>query len=214
MSTPIPAASWRERASSRSFPHQAFIDGRYVPAESEETFDCITPIDGRVLTKVASCRTEDVDRAVQAGRRAFESDPWGKMAPAERKTILLRLAELLLEHKEELALLESLDMGKPIRYALSVDVPGAARCIQWCAEAIDKLYDEIAPTSPSALALVTRKPLGVVGAVIPWNFPLYMAAWKAKPALAAGNCVIWVNCFDEGDITVPFGGFKLIGFRA
>jgi acyl-CoA reductase-like NAD-dependent aldehyde dehydrogenase len=104
--------------------------------------------------------------------------------------VLLRFAELILAAKDELALLETLDMGKPIRYALSVDVPAAARCIAWYAEAVDKLYDEIAPTGPNALALIQREPMGVIAAIVPWNYPMIMAAWKLGPALAAGNSVV------------------------
>ncbi|HEX5955858.1 MAG TPA: aldehyde dehydrogenase, partial [Solirubrobacterales bacterium] len=133
---------------------------------------------------------EDVDRAVRAARRAFDAGDWSMADPAERKRVLLRLAELIREHAEELALLDSLDMGKPVEDALGVDVPGAAGLFQWYAEAADKLYDEIAPTGADDLAMVTREPLGVVGAVVPWTFPLDIATWKVAPALVAGNSVV------------------------
>jgi 4-guanidinobutyraldehyde dehydrogenase / NAD-dependent aldehyde dehydrogenase len=107
-----------------------------------------------------------------------------------RKKILQRFAEKILAARDELALLETLDMGKPIQHALSVDVPSTARTIAWYAEAVDKIYDEIAPTGPNALALITREPVGVVGAIVPWNYPMIMAAWKLGPALAAGNSVV------------------------
>jgi acyl-CoA reductase-like NAD-dependent aldehyde dehydrogenase len=112
------------------------------------------------------------------------------MAPSDRKKILIRFADLIDQHNGELALLETLDMGKPIRDSSKIDIPLSAQCIRWYAEAIDKLYDEIAPTPKNALALITREPIGVVGAVVPWNFPLLMAAWKFAPALAAGNSVV------------------------
>ena len=122
--------------------------------------------------------------------KAFDDGRWARRAPAQRKKVLLAWAEKILAAKEELALLETLDMGKPIRYSLAVDVPSTARCIAWYAEAVDKIYDEIAPTPQSALALITREPMGVIGAVVPWNYPMIMAAWKLGPALAAGNSVV------------------------
>jgi acyl-CoA reductase-like NAD-dependent aldehyde dehydrogenase len=182
--------SWRDRAHSLSINGHAFIDGKYVPAESGEQFDCVSPIDGKVIAKVASTDSADVERAVIAARRAFESGVWSHQPPRERKRVLQRFAELILQHKEELALLETLDMGKPISDSLAVDVPSTARCIAWYAEAVDKVYDEVAPTGHDALALITREPIGVVAAIVPWNFPLIMAAWKIGPALAAGNSLI------------------------
>ncbi len=181
---------WKERAEKISIGGEAFIDGKYVAAAAGERFDCISPLDGRVLASVASCDEEDVDRAVRAARRAFETDVWSGMAPVERKQILFRFAERIEEHSEELALLETLDMGKPIRYSLTHDLPTVVETIRWYAEAIDKVYDEIAPMGKDELGLVTREPLGVVGAVVPWNFPLDMAALKFAPALAAGNSVV------------------------
>jgi acyl-CoA reductase-like NAD-dependent aldehyde dehydrogenase len=182
--------SWRDRAHSLSINGQAFIDGKYVSAVSGEQFDCVSPIDGKVIAKVASTDSADVERAVIAARRAFESGVWSHQPPRERKRALQRFAELILQHKEELALLETLDMGKPISDSLAVDVPSTARCIAWYAEAGDKVYDEVAPTGHDALALITREPIGVVAAIVPWNFPLIMAAWKIGPALAAGNSLI------------------------
>ena len=185
-----PATNWHERAAQLAFRTRAFVDGRYVDAAAGETFDCVNPANGRMLTQVASCAAADVDAAVAAARRAFEDGRWAGRAPAERKRILKRFAALILEHRDELALLESLDMGKPISDSLSIDIPAAARCIEWYAEAVDKVYDEVAPTPRSTLATITREPVGVVGAVTPWNFPLLMASWKLGPALAAGNSVV------------------------
>jgi len=183
-------SSWHNRASQLAIEGRAIIDGRMVDAASGATFDCISPIDGRLLTKVVSCDAADVERAVATARRAFVDRRWASKAPAERKRVLQRLAALLRENLEELALLETLDMGKPISAALSGDVNSAARCFDWYAEAIDKIYDEIAPTPERDLALVTREPLGVVAAVVPWNFPMVTAAWKCAPALAMGNSVV------------------------
>jgi 4-guanidinobutyraldehyde dehydrogenase / NAD-dependent aldehyde dehydrogenase len=182
--------NWHERARVLAPEGRAFIDGRYVDAVSGATFDCVSPIDGRVIASVASADSADVDLAVIAARRAFERGSWSRQPPRERKRVLLRFAELLLEHRDELALLETLDMGKPISDSLAVDIPSSARCIAWYAEAIDKIYDEVAPTGHDALALITREPIGVVAAIVPWNFPLIMAAWKIGPALAAGNSFI------------------------
>jgi len=169
---------------------KAFVDGGYVDALSGETFDCVSPITGEVVAQVAACDTADVDRAVAGARAAFESGAWSRLAPKKRKRTLQKLAGLMSEHAEELALLETIDMGKPIRDATNVDVPLATECIAWYGEAIDKVYDEIAPTGHDAHVSIVREPLGVVGAVVPWNFPLLMSSWKVGPALATGNSVI------------------------
>jgi 4-guanidinobutyraldehyde dehydrogenase / NAD-dependent aldehyde dehydrogenase len=190
MSATADSVSWHERARRLEFRTQAFIDGRYTDAASGATFDCINPATGKLLARVAAGDAEDIDRAVSSARAAFRKGSWANLAPAKRKKVLLRFADLIREHAEELALLETLDMGKPINDSFKVDVPGAARCIQWYAEAIDKVYDQVAPTGPGALALITREPLGVVGAIVPWNFPLAMAAWKMGPILAAGNSLV------------------------
>ena len=190
MAQPPPAVSWHERAQRITPRTQAFINGRYVHAVSGATFDCLSPIDGRLLAKVAATDQADVDAAVASARAAFNKGSWSRLAPARRKRVLLRFAELIQSHAEELALLETLDMGKPIADSTRIDMPAAARSIAWFAEAIDKVYDEVAPTGPDVLALITREPVGVVGAIVPWNFPLLMASWKLGPALAAGNSVV------------------------
>ncbi|HTD11517.1 MAG TPA: aldehyde dehydrogenase [Steroidobacteraceae bacterium] len=182
--------SWHERARTLQFRTQAFIAGRYADAASGATFDCLNPATGKLLARVASGDQEDINRAVSSARAVFRDGSWANLAPAERKRILLRFADLVTAHGDELALLETLDMGKPINDSLKVDVPGAARCIRWYAEAIDKVYDQVAPTGSDALALITREPMGVVGAIVPWNFPLLMAAWKFAPILAAGNSLV------------------------
>jgi len=181
---------WKSRAAALSFRNQAFIDGKFTASISGKTFDSINPATGKVLAEVASCDVEDVNLAVSAARRAFESGSWSRAAPAERKAVLLRLAELIRKNLEEMALLDSLDMGKLVTDAVTVDAPGSVHFFQWYAEAIDKIYDEVAPTGPGDLALIRRVPLGVAGAVTPWNFPLDMATWKSAAALAAGNSVV------------------------
>lgn len=181
---------WKSRAAALSFRSQAFIDGRFADAASGKTFASVNPATGEVLAQVSECDEEDVNRAVAAGRRAFEDGRWSRMAPGDRKAVMLRLADLIRANLEEMALLDSLDMGKLVTDAATIDAPGSAHFFQWYAEAIDKVYDEVAPTGPGDLALVSRVPLGVVGAVTPWNFPLDMATWKAAAALAAGNSVV------------------------
>jgi gamma-glutamyl-gamma-aminobutyraldehyde dehydrogenase/4-guanidinobutyraldehyde dehydrogenase/NAD-dependent aldehyde dehydrogenase len=142
------------------------------------------------LTTVARCAEADIDGAVAVARAAFEDRRWRGLAPAQRKRIMIRFADLLLAHGDELALTETLDMGKPVKYARAVDVNSAANCIRWYGEAVDKVYDEIAPTASTALALITREPVGIVGVIVPWNYPMVMASWKIAPALAAGNSVV------------------------
>lgn len=182
--------TWHERAAALEIDGRAFINGERVHARSAARFDCISPVDGRKLAEVARCDLADVDAAVAAARAAFEDRRWAAKAPAERKRVLIRFADLMLEHRDELALLETLDMGKPIRYSRSVDVQLAQNCIRWYGEAVDKLYDQVAPSPEDSLALITREPVGVVAAVTPWNYPMLMAAWKIGPALAAGNSLI------------------------
>ena len=190
MSAQLSRDDWKGRIGGLSYRNQAFIGGKFAPSLTGKTFDCINPATGQVLTKVAACEQADVDAAVKAARAAFEKGTWANMPPAQRKRIMLKLAELMMKNREELALLETLDMGKPIAFSTTVDIPGSANTVQWFAEAIDKIYDEVAPTPGNVVALITREPAGVVAAVVPWNFPLLMACWKISPALAAGNSVI------------------------
>jgi gamma-glutamyl-gamma-aminobutyraldehyde dehydrogenase/4-guanidinobutyraldehyde dehydrogenase/NAD-dependent aldehyde dehydrogenase len=168
--------------------NQLYIDGAFADAAEGATLDAVSPRDGSVITRVAAAGQPDVDRAVRAARRA--SDGWAGASPRGRKQVLLRFADLIRENAEELAQLETQDVGKPIGDSRRVDVPTCAAVIQWYAEAIDKRYDEIAPTGPETLATITRVPLGVVAAVVPWNYPLILTAWKIGPALAMGNTVV------------------------
>ena len=184
------APDYRAMIPALSYRNMAFINGRHVAASSGKTFDCISPVDGRVLTQVAACDGEDVNRAVAAARAVFEKGSWSACHPARRKKVLLKFAELLHKHKDELALLETLDVGKPISVSAGGDIPGAIQAIQWYAEAADKHYDAMAPYRPDSVALLTREPIGVVAAVVPWNYPLMMASWKLGPALATGNSVV------------------------
>ncbi|MBR9789455.1 MAG: aldehyde dehydrogenase [Vibrionaceae bacterium] len=182
--------NWHDKATELRFNTQAYINGKLTNAVSKDTFEIINPATGQPLAQVARCSQEDVDIAVKSASDAFHSRVWAGLPPAQRKTVLLNYARLIEQHQEQFAILESLDMGKPISDAMGYDAPATARCIQWNAEAIDKIYDEVAPVTEEALALVTREPLGVVAAIVPWNFPTVMAAWKIGPALATGNSVI------------------------
>ncbi len=181
---------FRALIPSLSFRNQAFIGGKYVSSASGKTYECVSPIDGRVLTHVAECDAEDVNRAVAAARAVFEKGTWSACHPGKRKKTMLKLAELMQKHKDELALFETLDMGKPISVSAGGDIPGSIQAIQWYAEAADKVYDEVAPYRPDSVSLITREPIGVVAAVVPWNYPLLMASWKLGPALATGNSII------------------------
>lgn len=184
------ATRWLKRLADLDIRTELFIDGSFVPAQSGEHFLSTSPREGAALAQISAAGDVDVDRAVRSGARAFEAGVWAGADPGHRRAVLLRFAELIEANREELALLESIDVGKPISDTLKVDVPLTARTIRWYAEAADKTYDQIAPAPRSALALVTREPLGVVGAVVPWNYALLISSWKIGPALAMGNSVV------------------------
>jgi gamma-glutamyl-gamma-aminobutyraldehyde dehydrogenase len=172
----------------RRMPGDAIIDGASVPIA--DSFENVTPRDGSVIGRVAACSASDVDRAVASARVAFEDGRWRDLAYGDKKAVLFRLADLLERHLDELATLESLDMGKPIADARAFDIPASAKTFRYYAEALDKLYGEVGPHHPGRISWVTHEPLGVIGAIVPWNFPLNMAAWKVAPALAMGNSVV------------------------
>ena len=177
-------------AEKLEFPTQAFIDGSFRPAISGKTFETTNPATGAVIARVAACGPEDVDFAVEKARDAFEDGRWSRLHPTARKETLIHFARLLKRNARELAVLESLDSGKTIYDCENVDVPETIHCLTWHAELIDKIYDQVSPASDNHIAMVVREPVGVVGLVLPWNFPLLMLAWKIGPALAAGNSVI------------------------
>ncbi|MDX2527565.1 aldehyde dehydrogenase [Streptomyces europaeiscabiei] len=177
------------RAKELDLPDQHHIDGVDEPGGGA-SFAVVSPRDGQVLVEVPDARSAEVDLAVAAARRAFDSGPWPRLAPADRGRILLRVAELLEEQREKLALTITLEMGKPFREAHDIELRAAINTFRWYGQLADKLTDESPHTAPDALALVTREPTGVVGAVVPWNFPLTLASWKVAPALAAGCTVV------------------------
>jgi gamma-glutamyl-gamma-aminobutyraldehyde dehydrogenase len=175
---------------SLNYPTNAFINGQFQKAKSGDTFATTNPATGRLIANIASCGAEDVDHAVIKAREAFDQGHWSKLHPSERKETLIKLAKLIKRNSHELAVLESIDSGKPIRDCATVDLPETIQTLIWHAEAIDKIYDQSAPAGEDALAVIVREAVGVVGCVLPWNFPLMMLAWKIAPALAAGNSVI------------------------
>lgn len=187
-------------AHGLSFPNAAFIDGAWRPAASGKTFIAENPATGEALCEIAYCGAEDVDFAVSKAREAFDDGRWSKLHPAERKRILIRLAKLLKRNARELAVMESLDSGKTIYDCETVDIPETIACLIWHAEAIDKIYDQVSPASDEHIAMILREPVGVVGLVLPWNFPLLMLAWKIGPALAAG-CSVVVKPAEDTSLT-------------
>jgi 4-guanidinobutyraldehyde dehydrogenase / NAD-dependent aldehyde dehydrogenase len=182
--------NWRESAQRVNLARQAFIAGKFTDAASGEMFDIINPSNGKRLGNLPQCSTADVDRAVRAARQAFDDGRWAGMAPKARKKVMLKLAALVEKHRDELALVDTLSMGMPIAISTGYCIQWTINALEWYGEAIDKLYDEVAPTDKSVLALITKEPVGVVGAVLPWNWPMGLLGWKVPPALAAGNSIV------------------------
>lgn len=190
MSDLLTHAEYKSIAETLTLPTAGFVDGGYRPANSGATFTTSNPATGEALAEIASYDSSDVDFAVSKAREAFDDGRWSKMHPSERKDVLIRLCKLMTRNQRELAVIESLDSGKTIFDCATVDIPESIHCIKWHAEAIDKIYDQVSPASDDHIAMVVREPIGVVGLVLPWNFPLLMLAWKIGPALAAGCSVV------------------------
>ena len=171
-------------------PQQLFINGKWQPANSGATIDIISPIDGKVITTAADAGVDDVDQAVAAARKVFDEGSWSNAAPAERKRVMHKIADLIQQHAMELAVLGVRDNGTEIGMAIKAEPGSASATFRFYAETVDKVYGEIAPTDPSVLGLIHREPVGVVAAIVPWNFPLMIAAWKVAPAIAMGNSVV------------------------
>ncbi|WP_299141578.1 aldehyde dehydrogenase [uncultured Tateyamaria sp.] len=191
---------YRAIANDLSPATTAFIDGGFRPAGQGGTFDSVNPATGYVIAQVAACGAADVDLAVTKARAAFDDGRWARLHPSARKDVLIRMCKLMTRNARELAVLESVDSGKTIYDCETVDIPEAIHCIKWHAEAIDKINDTVAPASDDHIALVVREPIGVVGVVLPWNFPLLMMAWKIGPALAAG-CSVVLKPAEETSLT-------------
>lgn len=193
-------AEYKAIAAELRLPTQAHINGAARPAIGGETFATYNPATGDKLTDVAACDQRDVDYAVEKAREAMDSGVWALMHPHERKQVLIKLCKLVKRNRHELAVMESLDSGKPIADCESIDIPEFIHTLTWHAEAVDKIYDQTAPVGSDAMAMIEREPIGVVAAVLPWNFPLLMLAWKMGPALAAG-CSLIVKPAEQTSLT-------------
>lgn len=189
MSDLLTRADYAALAADMDFPAAPFIDGKFRRG-SGAMMATLNPATGEELAQISTANAEDVDLAVEKAREAFDQGRWARLHPSERKDVLIRLCKLMTRNRRELAVMESLESGKPIRDCELVDVPEAIHTIKWHAEAVDKLYDQTAPTGDDAISMIVREPIGVVAAILPWNFPLLMLAWKIGPALAAGCSVI------------------------
>ena len=186
-------------ATSIDWPRAAFIDGKYRKGTGKK-LTAVNSATGETLATIAACGTKDVNIAVTKAREAFDQGVWSKAHPADRKRVLIRLAKLMTRNRRELAVMESVEAGKPITDCETIDVEEAINCIKWHAETIDKIYDQTAPTGDDAMAMIVREPIGVVGAVLPWNFPILMLTWKIGPALAAG-CSVIVKPAEQSSMT-------------
>ncbi|HXQ41241.1 MAG TPA: aldehyde dehydrogenase family protein, partial [Candidatus Udaeobacter sp.] len=181
---------WHKVAAKLKPETRNFIDGKFVEAKKGRHFESINPVDNSVICEVARSDASDVDAAVKAARKAFRSGAWSRMAPRDRMDVLYRYAQLIRDHAVEFAALDVLNMGKPVSDMVNSDVPGSAITFQFMAECIDKIFGQVTATPVSEFHYILREPLGVVGCVVPWNYPLMMAAWKVAPALATGNSVV------------------------
>lgn len=190
MSELLTASEYATIAQNLSFQTLAFIDGQFQASISGNTFKTTNPATGELLAEITACNSQDVDLAVAKAKAAFEDGRWHRLSPNERKHVLLKFADLLEKNTVELAVMESLDSGKPVSECQLTDVPEMIHTIRWHAELIDKIYDNTAPVGSDTLSLVVREAIGVVGLVLPWNFPLLMLAWKIAPSLAAGCSVV------------------------
>ena len=213
MASALTHEDWLARAARLQITTGLFIDGRHVPAKAGETFECVNPATGAVLAHMARGQAADIDIAVANARTAWNDRRWRGLVPRARMDVLLRFANLVQQHSEELALLETLDMGKPISDVLNIDLPEVLKTIRYFAECIDKIEGAVTHTAADALHLILHEPLGVVGAITPWNYPMLMAVWKIAPVLAAGNCVVLkpaeqapLSCICLAQLFVDAGG--------
>jgi acyl-CoA reductase-like NAD-dependent aldehyde dehydrogenase len=190
MGTPTSHAEWTALASALTLPSGLFIEGQLVPAKDGATFDSVNPANGDVLAQVARGQAADVDAAVASCLAAWNDGRWRKVSPRSRMEVLFQWAKLIEAHQDALCAMETLDMGKPISDMRNIDMPEILKTIRYFAECIDKVEGAVTHTDPHALHLITHEPLGVVGAITPWNYPMLMAVWKLAPILAAGNCVV------------------------
>lgn len=210
---PLTHTQWRDRAAALKPEGRHFIGGQLLASRSGAVFDCVNPATGAVLAHVARGDHTDIDLAVSSAQAAWTDRRWRGLAPRTRMDVLLRFADMLERHADELALLETLDMGKPISDVLNIDLPEVLRTVRYFAECIDKIEGAVTHTAPGSLHMIVHEPLGVVGAISPWNYPMLMAIWKVAPALAAGNCVVLkpseqapLSCIRMAQLFVESGG--------
>ena len=192
-------AEYSALADSLDFPRSPFIDGKYQIGHGP-MMETSNPATGAIIAKISTANAQDVDFAVAKAQESFDKGRWSKMNPDSRKDVLIRLCKLITRNKRELAVMESVESGKPILDCETIDLPETIHCIKWHAEATDKIYDQTAPTGDGAMAMIVREPIGVVAAILPWNFPLMMLAWKIGPALASG-CSIIVKPAEQTSLT-------------
>jgi len=199
MSELLTHAEYKAIAAEIDLPKSPFVDGKFMPGNGAP-MDTVNPATGDVLATIATANADDVNFAVQKAREAFDQGHWCRMHPSDRKAILIKLVKYMTRRQKELAVMESLESGKPIRDCVEIDIPESIATIKWHAEAIDKIYDQTGPAGDDAISMIVREPIGVVAAVLPWNFPLLMLAWKIGPALAAG-CSVIVKPAEETSMT-------------
>ena len=190
MSNLLTHEEYQAIARDLSLPLNPYINGKFAAPLSGQRMPTVNPATGDVLGEMANCGAEDVDLAVTKAREAFDRGDWSRMHPGERKEVMIQLCKLMQRDRHQLAVMESLESGKPIQECAMTDVPETIACLKWHAEATDKLYDQLSPSGDDAVGMIVREPIGVAACVLPWNFPLMMLAWKIGPALSAGNSVI------------------------
>ena len=209
MSTLLTHEEYCAIAQNITYPVNPFINGEYVPPLSGNSMETINPATGEVMTRVAACGAEAVDLTVDIARITFDQGSWSRKHPAERKAIIIQLAKLIERDQNELAVLESLESGKPISECQMTDLPETIETLKWHAEAADKIYDQMSPANANGIGMIVREPIGVAGCVLPWNFPLMMLAWKIGPALAMGNSVIVKPAEQTSLTTLRIAGLAL-----
>ncbi|MEO9273735.1 aldehyde dehydrogenase [Marinomonas sp. 5E14-1] len=200
MSNLLTLQEYQAIAGSLTLPTMSFIDGKFRPAALGKTFATVNPATGDHLADISACAKEDVDFAVEKARESFDDGRWSQLHPNERKKVLLKLSKLVLRNRHELAVMESLDSGKPIADCENLDIEEFIHIMNWHAELADKIYDQTAPVGNDAMSMIVREPVGVVGAVLPWNFPLLMLVWKIAPALSAG-CSMVIKPAEQTSLT-------------
>jgi gamma-glutamyl-gamma-aminobutyraldehyde dehydrogenase len=213
MTTEYTKEFWHAEAKKLKFRTNHLINGAWVPSEDGTTFDSINPATGEVIAKVASGKSADIDKAVASARAAFKSGVWSMMAPRARLAVIEKFSALIAENAVEFALLDCLDMGKPVMDMMNIDIPESVKNLKFMAETADKVHGSLTSTDPQVLHYILRQPMGVVALITPWNYPLMMAAWKLGPALISGNSVVLkpaeqapLSCALLGQLFLDAGG--------